>query len=106
RVTELQETIKNDEARVASLSGGAGTKAGSTVSNASDLEIAKAQLGLDQSELADSIEDLSRETGGQAAKLQQELAARQAAMKQYWDNASKDDGQTAVASAEQNKTLA
>ena len=57
-------------------------------------------------ELTDSIEDLARESGAQLVKLQQELAARQAAMKQYRDSASKDDGQTAVASAEQYKTLA
>ena len=106
RVTELQETIKNDESRIAALSAGADRKSAGTVSNASDLEIAKAQLGLDQAELADSIEDLARESGDQRVKLQQELAARQAAMKQYRDNASKDDGQTAVASAEQYKTLA
>jgi small-conductance mechanosensitive channel len=104
RVTELQETIKNDEARIASLS--AGTKPGSAVSNGSDLEIAKAQLGLDQNELADSIEDLARESGDQRVKLQQELAARQAAMKLYQESASKDDGQTAVATAGQYKTLA
>jgi hypothetical protein len=103
RVTELQETIKNDEARIASLSAGAHTK---SVSNASDLEIAKAQLGLDQDELADSIEDFARESGDQRVKLQQELAARQAAMKLYQDNAAKDDGQTAVVAAEQYKTLA
>jgi hypothetical protein len=106
RVTELQDTIKNDEARIASLSAGASTKPAGAVSNGSDLEFAKAQLGLDQSELADSIEDLARESGDQRVKLQQELAARQAAMKQYRDNASKDDGQTAVASAEQYRTLA
>jgi hypothetical protein len=106
RVAELQETIKNDEARIASLSGGSGTKRAGEVSNDSELEIAKTQLGLDQSELADSIEDLARESGDQRAKLQQELAARQAVMKQYRDNASNDDGQTAVASAEQYKTLA
>lgn len=106
RVTELQETIKNDETRIAALSAGAGRKSAGAVSNASDLEIAKAQLGLDQAELADSIEDLARESGDQRVKLQQELAARQATMKQYRDNASKDDGQTAVASAEQYKTLA
>src|SRR6201993_2989189 len=47
RVNELQQTVKKDEAQIASLSAGAGTKA-SVVSNASDLEIAKAQLGLDQ----------------------------------------------------------
>src|SRR4051812_27790752 len=55
RVTELQETIKNDQARVDSLSAGAGAKPTGAASNDSDLEIAKAQLGLDQSELADSI---------------------------------------------------
>src|SRR5713101_10119100 len=56
RVTQLQETIKNDQARIVSLSAGAGTRPASAVSNGSDLEIAKAQLGLDQSELTDSIE--------------------------------------------------
>src|ERR1700719_3979176 len=106
RVTELQETIKNDQARIASLSAGARTKSAGAVSNASDSEIAKAQLGLDQTELPDSIEDLARESGDQRGKLQQELAARQAAMKQYRESASKDDGQTAVASAEQYKTFA
>jgi small-conductance mechanosensitive channel len=106
RVTELQETIKNDQARIASLSAGAGTRPPGAVSNGSDLEIAKAQLGLDQNELNDSIEDLARESGDQRVNLQQELAARQAAMKQYRDTVSEDDGQTAVASAEQYKTLA
>src|SRR6266705_1795798 len=106
RVTELQETIKNDQVRIASLSAGAGTRPAGAVSNGSDLEIAKAQLGLDQNELTDAIEDLARASGDQRVKLQQELAARQAAMKQYRDSASKDDGQTAVASAEQYKTFA
>src|ERR1700752_1673240 len=105
RVTELQETLKKDEARIAALSAGAGTKSAGAISNASDLEIAKAQLGLDQAELADSIEDLARESGDQRVKLQQELAARQAAMKQYKENGSKDEGQTAVASAEQYTTF-
>jgi small-conductance mechanosensitive channel len=106
RVNELQEIIKNDQTRIASLSAGAGTKPAGTVSNGSDLEIAKAQLGLDQTELTDSLEDLARESGDQRVVLQQELAARQAAMKQYRDRASMDDGQTAVASAEQYKTFA
>src|SRR6266576_458862 len=106
RVTELQETIKNDQAQIASLSAGAGTRPAGAVSNGSDLEIAKAQHGLDQNELNDSIEDLARESGDQRVKLQQELAARNAAMKRYRDNASTEDGQTAVASAEQYKTFA
>jgi small-conductance mechanosensitive channel len=106
RVNELQQTVRNDEAGIAALSAAAGAKSAGTISNGSDLEIAKAQLGLDQAELADSIEDLARESGDQRFKLQQELAARQAAMKQYKDRASEDDGQTAVASAEQYRTLA
>jgi len=106
RVNELQETIKNDGARIAALSAAAGTKSAAAVSNASDLEIAKAQLGLDQAELSDSIEDLARESGDQRVNVQQELAARQEAMKQYRDRASQDDGQTAVASAEQYRTFA
>src|SRR5438874_6646932 len=61
RVNELQEIIKNDQARIASLSATAGTKPPSAVSSASDLEIAKTQLSLDQSELTDSLEDLARE---------------------------------------------
>src|SRR6266496_981214 len=105
RVTELQETIKNDEAQIASLSAGASRKPAGAVPNGSDLEIGKAQLALDQAELADSMDDLARESGDQRLKLQQEVAARQAAMKRYRDNASKDEGQTAVASAEQYKTL-
>ena len=105
RVNELQQTVTNDEARIASLSADARTKA-RAVSNASDLEIAKAQLGLDQADLSDSMEDLARESGDQRVNLQQELAARQAAVKQYRENASKDDGPTAVASAEQYTTFA
>jgi small-conductance mechanosensitive channel len=107
RVNELQQTATNDGGRIATLSKGAGTKqAAGAVSNDSELEVAKAQLSLDQAELADSIEDLARESGDQRVKLQQELTARQAAMKRYRENVSKDDGQTAVASAEQYKTLA
>lgn len=106
RVTELEATVKSDQARIAALTGSAGTKSDSTQSKGTDLEVAKAQLGLDQNELADSIEDLSRESGDQRVKLQQELAARQAAVKKYYDSVSKEEGQTAVGSAEQYKTLA
>lgn len=106
RVTQLQETIKNDQARIASPATGASKKPAAAVSSANDLEVAKAQLGLDQNELANSMEEFARESGDQRVKLQQELAARQATMKQYRETASKNDGQTAVASAEQYKTLA
>src|ERR1700746_162253 len=106
RVTELQDTINNDEARIAALRAGADRRSAGAGSNALHFVIAKTHIGLDQAELADSIEDLARESGDQRVKLQQELAARNAAMKRYRDNASTDDGQTAVASAEQYKTFA
>jgi len=105
RITELEKIIKSDEARIASLSGASGTNP-AAASNHGDLEVAKAQLGLDQNELDDLHQDLARETGDQRIKLQQELGARQAAIKQYNDNVSKSHGQNAVASAEQYKTLA
>jgi small-conductance mechanosensitive channel len=105
RVTELQKTIRDDQARIAALTAAVSASPATAASKANDLEVAKAQLGLDQNELNDSIEDLSRETGDQRVKLQQELTARQAAMKQYRDKASNEGGQPAVASAEQYTTL-
>ncbi|QNI38542.1 mechanosensitive ion channel [Edaphobacter sp. 4G125] len=105
KVNQLQETLKNDQARIASLT--TGTKPEDASSNASDIEIAKAQLGLDQNSLDDALENLARESGDQRSKIQQELTARQAAMKKYAsDTASRDEGQNAVASAEQYTTLA
>jgi len=105
RIIELEKTTKSDEARIASLSGAPGTKLAAP-STASELEIAKAQFGLDQNELNDLREELAHETADQRIKLQQELRTRQAAVKQYNDNVSKSTGQNAVASAEQYKTLA
>jgi len=96
--------IKSDEAHITSLSASGTTTA--VASNAGELEVAKAQLGLDQNELNDLREELARETGDQRIKLQQELRTRQAAIKQYNDSVSKGFGQNAVASAEQYKTLA
>ena len=104
RITELEKMIKSEEAHITSLGAAGATTA--VASNAGELEVAKAQLGLDQNELNDLREELARETGDQRIKLQQELRTRQAAMKQYNDSVSKGAGQNAVASAEQYKTLA
>ena len=104
RVTELQATVKSDQARVAALT--ADAAATQDASKNTELEIAKAQLGLDQNELADSLVDLSRESGDQRVKIQQELTAREAAMKKYADSVQKSEGQAAVTSAEHYKTLA
>jgi len=109
RVNELQKTVADDRARVAALSAKTGQAAGAVVGSPAtqnDLDVAKAQLGLDENELSDSQEDLARESGDQRIKLQQELSSREAAMKKYNAQASEDNGQTAVISAEQYKTLA
>jgi small-conductance mechanosensitive channel len=112
RVAELQQTIKEDQARVAALtpkggvaSGVGGSASGSGVAG-DDLEVAKAQLGLDQDELSDSMEDLARVSGDQRVTIQQELTARQAAMKKYDAQVANGDAQTAVNSAARYKTLA
>ncbi len=109
RVTELQQMVKEDQARVAALSAKTDPSAADGIGNGvaqNDLDVAKAQLGLDQNELEDSLEDLARESGDQRTKIQQELAAREAAMKKYDEQTSEDNGQTAVISAERFKTFA
>ncbi len=106
RVTELQQMVKDDTARVAELTGKAGANV--AASDQDDLDVAKAQLGLDNDELSDSQEDLAREVGDQRGKIQQELAAREASMKKYdaQQDAGGDATQTAVVSAGRFRTLA
>jgi small-conductance mechanosensitive channel len=104
RVTELQQTVKEDQARIAALTSKAGPAA--AAAGGQDLEVAKAQMGLDQEELSDSVEDLAQESGDQREKIQQELSSREAAMKKYDAQATGSDGQFAVISAEQYNTLA
>jgi len=70
-----------------------------------DLEVAKAQLGLDSDELADAELDLQRASGDEGARIQSELAAHEAAMRQY-DTESHGGGQIAVISEKQHGTLA
>lgn len=104
RVAEQQQTVKQDQAQVATLTAKAASTGGTGVVG-DDLDVAKAQLGLDQDELAASIEDLARESGDQRGKIQQELAAREAAMKKYDAGLTSGDGLAAVTSAERYTTL-
>jgi small-conductance mechanosensitive channel len=105
RVTELQQTVKEDQARVATLTSNGGV-AEAESGAADDLNVANAQLGLDQNELSDSMEDLARASGDQRVKIQQELSSREAAMKKYDAQGAGAARQTAVISAEQYSTLA
>jgi small-conductance mechanosensitive channel len=70
-----------------------------------DLDVAKAQLGLDTDELADAQQDLDRTTGDQTAQIQAELAAHEAAMQAY-DKQVQAGGDIAVVSARREGTMA
>ena len=110
RVNQLQQTVKEDQERVAALIAKPGPATGAVADSGGptgdDLDVAKAQLSLDQEELADSMEDLARATGDHRGKIQQELTAHQAEVKKYTLQAAGDDGQTAVVLAGKYKTLA
>jgi small-conductance mechanosensitive channel len=110
KVANLQQLVKQDQAALGSLTSASNSStspAGNGASRAGgdDLEIAKAQLGLDSDELADAQQDLARASSDDRARIQGELAAHEAAMRQY-DSESHGDGQVAVLSAAQYSTLA
>jgi small-conductance mechanosensitive channel len=109
KVTQLQQLVGQDQALVASLTSTApgvrSTKTAQPASGNDDVEVAKAQLGLDTDELADAQRDLDRASGDQSAQIQEELTAHEASMRQY-DSQSHSDGQVAVISAQQRGTLA
>jgi small-conductance mechanosensitive channel len=100
RVGELEQLVKDDKAQLASLTASVANGADSD-----DLEIAKAQLGLDNDQLNDAQEDLARDSGDDRSQIQQELSDREAAMKTY-DSDGRVKGQGAVASAKGYGTLA
>lgn len=108
RVADLQQMVKEDQARVSALTAKGTGISGSAGGGGADDEqdIAKAQLGLDQDELSDSMEELARESGDQRGKIQQELSAREESMKKYDAEVARGHGLTAVISAGRNTTLA
>jgi small-conductance mechanosensitive channel len=101
KVEELQKTVKDDQALVDRLTEEAKGPGAATV--ADDLDIAKAQLGLDNDVLDDAVAALARASGDQRGAISQELIAREAAMKSYDERVN--GGQTAVASARARGTL-
>jgi small-conductance mechanosensitive channel len=104
KATSLQAVVKEDQAKVDSLT--ASLKGANGVAGQSDdLDLAKAQLQLDNDELSDANEDLARVSGDKRTQIQQELAARQAAMKKFDDSAD-NDAEIAIVSANQRRTLA
>lgn len=107
RVQMLQQLVEQDQAQVRQLTTATAPSSSQTTSPSngfSDLEIAKAQLGLDSDELADATEDLNRATGDQRAQIQSELTAHQAEMKKF--DETHEAGQIAVLAVRRYGTLA
>jgi small-conductance mechanosensitive channel len=70
-----------------------------------DLEVAKAQLGLETDELADAQQDLARASGDQTSQIQAELNAHEASMRDY-DKQAHGGGQVAAISEQRYLTMA
>ena len=92
KVAQLQQVVADDQARVQALTAAEAKNPAATTRTqpdnsappeADDLDIAKAQLGLDSDELSDAQHDLSRALGDERGRIQQELNAHEAAMKKY-----------------------
>jgi small-conductance mechanosensitive channel len=107
KVDQLQQVVNQDQAVVRQLSSSAsGSKDDANAGSGNDdLDIAKAQLGLDSDELANAQEDLERASGDQRTQIQSELAAHEAAMKKY-DSESHLPGEIAMVSVARNSTVA
>jgi small-conductance mechanosensitive channel len=94
RVKDMESTVSTDQDSVKQL----------TPKGGDDLDVAQAQLSLDQDELADAREDLARASGDQRGEIQQELSTREADMKRF--DAAQSTGEVAVVSAKRYRTLA
>jgi small-conductance mechanosensitive channel len=103
KVSRLQETAKEDQAQVRSLTPAAGSAA--NAGSEDDLKIAQAQLDLDQDELKDAQQDLARASGDERTRIQQELAAHEAAVSKT-NAQSGSNSQLAILSTRQYGTLA
>ena len=110
-VAQLQILVRDDQAQVSSLTAKSGVTPGPAkqgappTADSDDLEIAKAQLGLDSDQLSEAEQSLARASGDNRAQIQGELAAHEAAMRKY-DSEPHGPGQLAVISVAQDRTLA
>lgn len=102
KITALQAVVKDDQAKVNTLT--AAAKDNTNPAASDDLDVAKAQLQLDTDELNDAGDDLARVSGDKRGLIQQELTARQAAMKKF-DEQNDAAGLSAVQSARRYATL-
>ena len=109
RVDRLKQFVAQDQATADRLTAAAkGAKPSATSDNApddSDLGIAKAQLNLDNDQLADLTQVLERVEGDKGAEIKAELEAHEASMKSY-DAQADQPAETAIVSVSSHGTLA
>jgi small-conductance mechanosensitive channel len=111
KVEQLQQLIKEDQALVDRLTAATGSsataakEAAKPAVDSDDLEVAKAQLGLDTDELEDAQQELDRASGDDRAQIQAELTAHEALMSKY-DSQSHTPGDVAEVSVKRHGTLA
>src|SRR6185437_1810939 len=111
RIGQLQQEIAQDKATIARLKATStapvsAKNAAAAAATAGNLQVAQTQLGLDSDELKDAERDLQRETGDSSVRIQEELEAHEASMRQYDSEQKNGGGQIAVVSAQSHGTLA
>lgn len=106
KVEQLKQTVDQDRAQVDSLTAAlkARTKPGDQPGDDDDLDIAKAQLGLDSDQLDDAQDNLDRAVGDDRSRIQGELAAHEESMKKY-DSEAKNGGEVSVISVRRYGSL-
>lgn len=112
RIAQLKQEIIQDQQAVDHLKAAAGSTAkaasgsGADIETAGGLQVAEAQLNLDKDQLSDAQRDLQRQTGDLSVRIQEELSAHEASMRQYDSEQQNGGGQTAVVSVQRHGTLA
>ncbi|MDE1178102.1 MAG: mechanosensitive ion channel [Edaphobacter sp.] len=102
KVTMLQAIVKEDQGKADAL---AAASKGTKPPTNDEIDAAKAQIQLDNDELDDANEYLARMTGDKRGQIQQELTARQAAMKKFDEQNESVSAPSAVQSAKRYATL-
>lgn len=110
KVEQLKQIVDQDQAQVDSLTSALSAKGGHAKSDeepatdSDDLDVAKAQLGLDSDQLDETSDDLDRASGDDRSEIQSELSAHEDSMKKY-DSESHKGGEVAVIAVAQYGTL-
>lgn len=105
KVQQLQQLVAQDQTQVNTLTAASKSSQAQSDQADNDLEIAKAQLGLDSDELDDAQHDLARASGDNRSEIQSELATHEASMRKY-DSEVNGEGEIASIAIPRQGTLA